>query len=152
MEAKLLLTLELEKLKDHGYDDLRALGFQTIEVSNHDIFLNGEGNYYKYIELDNPRIAYETNLFEVEGDRDFTVDEYYEWLAENKGVVEEFQAERAMAVMTIAGIIRSIEADVESALKLAKAYGLPFELQIDGQSFDVRKAHAVDWDSSSMYC
>jgi hypothetical protein len=107
--------------------------------------------YLSSIYFDNPRVAYDTYTMEFEG-REFTVEEFHQWLAENPGILEKQAELQKSAMARLAELSQIVSEALVEGEKLAAEAGLPFVVNLGGSMQDVRKLAAVDWDSSSMYC
>lgn len=89
---------------------------------------------------------------DLTGDYEFTVEEFNEWLEANPTVVADYQRERQAAMLRMSEIVPEVQEKLTEALSLSKKYGLPLTVDVEGEEVDLRRAHLVDWNSSSMYC
>lgn len=147
MDAKLILAVELAK--GHRVPE----DAHSIEVNMDDISFYDEGSkYISYIPFDNEYLCVESWSLSVDGQREFTVEEFALWQSANPAAVDVYKQERQEAVATVAMIQANVGSQLATALQLAKTYGIPLEVDLGDGAVDMRIAHAVDWNSSSLYC
>lgn len=149
MERKLALALALAK--GHQIPDNAV----TIEVGNEDAsFYDEDGRWIRgaSVDIDNTWLGGDSWSIELTGQYEVTIDEFKEWLEANPTAVAEYHDELQVAVQRMAELTPSLQDGLAEALSLSKRYGLPFTIDVEGEEVDLRKAHLVDWNSSSMYC
>lgn len=115
-------------------------------------FYDENGKYISYHSFDNEYLGQDTYTIEFEGKREFTVAEFNEWVMANSEALAKFTQDRVLAIQVIAHISANVQQQVQDAIELSRKFGVPFTLNIDGVEFDTARIHAVDWNSSSMYC
>lgn len=147
MERKLALALALargQRIHDEAH---------TIEVGGEDAdFYSEAGRYLASVDIGNEYIGQDIWSLDLTGDYEFTVEEFNEWLEDNPTAVADYQRELQSAMARLAEITPEVQEKLAEALSLSKKYGLPFTVDVEGEEVDLRRAHLVDWNSSSMYC
>lgn len=125
----------------------------SIEHCTEDVsFYDENDKYISYYSFDNEYLGQDAYAIEFEGEQQFTVAEFNEWVIANSEALAKFVQDRVLAIQVIAHISANVQQQVQDAIDLSRKYGVPFRLNIDGVEFDTARLHAVDWNSSSMYC
>lgn len=142
--------LFLQKLIQEGEVSIPD-GTNSIEVNRHDVtFYDVDDDYITCDWFENEQIAYDEYQYEVSGE--FTLEEFDQWCAENPTALQDYYESVRKGLVRLAVIADEIQSLIKQGKEISKKTGAPFELTVDGVSFDIRTLAHVDWNSSSMYC
>lgn len=142
--------LFLQKLIKEGEVSIPD-GTHSIELNCHDVtFYDVDDDYIGCDWFENEQLAYDEYRYDVSGE--FTLEEFDQWCAENPTALQDYYVSVKQGLVQLAVIAHEIESLIKQGKKISKETGAPFELTVDGVSFDVRTLAYVDWNSSSMYC
>lgn len=146
--------LLFQKLLSEGEITIPEPEKVSLVVFNHDhvLYLDELRVFVDYACFKNEYLGEDQYQYDISGRQSFTLDDFEEWKLNNPTALEDYYSSIQEDVSALAIISNQIEYLISEGTEISRKAGIPFQLTIKGETFNVEKLVCVDWDSSSMYC